>query len=71
VLDLVGIVFSSLMMVFVIYRAVQLDAVLPWFQKVSADAAPDEAAAQPGRFPGRRPPTRPVPPPGRPRFPRR
>ena len=30
-LDLAGIIVSSLMMLFVVFRAVQLDAVLPWF----------------------------------------
>jgi hypothetical protein len=42
VLDLVGIVFSSVMMLFVIIRAVQLDRTRPWFET----AAPDEPSAQ-------------------------
>jgi hypothetical protein len=31
-LDLLGIVFSSVMMFLVILRAIQLDAVQPWFK---------------------------------------
>lgn len=31
-LDLSGILFSSIMMLLVIFRAVQLDAVMPWFK---------------------------------------
>jgi hypothetical protein len=33
-LDLTGILFSSVMMVIVIVRAVQMDTVQPWFQRV-------------------------------------
>ena len=33
-LDLTGILFSSVMMLMVIVRAVQLDRVQPWFQPV-------------------------------------
>jgi hypothetical protein len=33
-LDLTGIMFSSVMMLIVILRAVQLDRTQPWFQKV-------------------------------------
>jgi hypothetical protein len=33
-LDLTGIMFSSIMMLIVIVRAVQADRVQPWFQKV-------------------------------------
>jgi hypothetical protein len=33
-LDLYGILFSSLMMLFIIVRAVRLDRVQPWFQTV-------------------------------------
>ena len=35
-LDLTGILFSSVMMLIVIVRAVQLDRTQPWFQKVQA-----------------------------------
>ena len=40
-LDLTGIVISSLMMLFVILRAVQLDVQLPWFgvPKTAPDAS--------------------------------
>jgi hypothetical protein len=34
-LDLAGILFSSVMMLFVIVRAVQLDRSEPWFQTIS------------------------------------
>ncbi len=33
-LDLTGIMFSSVMMLIVIVRALQLDKTQPWFQKV-------------------------------------
>jgi hypothetical protein len=33
-LDLTGIMFSSIMMLMVIIRAVQLDSTQPWFQKI-------------------------------------
>lgn len=39
-LDLTGIVFSSVMMLIVIMRAVRLDRIQPWFQTVKCrDAA--------------------------------
>ena len=51
-LDLTGILFSSIMMLLVIFRAVQLDAMLPWFKplKTSTDSSglrlrPDAAPA--------------------------
>ena len=34
VLDLTGIMFSSIMMLMVIVRALQLDSSQPWFQKI-------------------------------------
>lgn len=58
-LDLVGIVFSSLMMLVVIVRAVQLDSTRPWFERPepeAADAASDELGR--GRRPGRPAPAR-------------
>jgi len=39
-LDLFGIMFSSVIMLMVIIRAVQLDRVQPWFQKVKREDAP-------------------------------
>jgi hypothetical protein len=42
-LDLTGIVFSSVMMLIVIVRALQLDRVQPWFQKVKRQEAPTPA----------------------------
>jgi hypothetical protein len=33
-LDLTGIMFSSIMMLMVIVRAVQLDRIQPWFQTI-------------------------------------
>jgi len=39
-LDLFGIMFSSLMMLMVIIRAVQQDRAQPWFQKVTRKEAP-------------------------------
>jgi hypothetical protein len=39
-LDLTGIMFSSVMMLIVIIRALQLDSVQPWFQKVKRKEAP-------------------------------
>ena len=40
-LDLLGILFSSIMMVLVILRAIQLDSTQPWFRpaKPSVDAS--------------------------------
>lgn len=37
-LDLAGIMFSSIMMMIVIMRAVRLDRTLPWFQAVKRKA---------------------------------
>jgi hypothetical protein len=59
VLDLVGIVFSSVMMVFVIFRAVQFDRTRPWFETAAPDQPPaQEAAAKPVRGRKRRAPGR-------------
>lgn len=39
-LDLAGILFSSVMMLMIIIRAVRLDSIQPWFQAVKrADTA--------------------------------
>jgi hypothetical protein len=43
-LDLAGILFSSVMMLIVILRAVQLDRVQPWFQTVKREDAKEPAA---------------------------
>jgi hypothetical protein len=42
-LDLTGIMFSSAMMLFVILRAVQLDRIVPWFQKLTHRPDPKTA----------------------------
>jgi hypothetical protein len=39
-LDLFGIMFSSVMMLMVIIRAVQLDRIQPWFQTVKREDPP-------------------------------
>jgi len=46
-LDLAGIMFSSVMMLIIIMRALQLDRVQPWFQKVKRKDTPGDAAAIP------------------------
>ena len=44
-LDLTGIMFSSIMMLIVIVRALKLDSTQPWFQTVKRkDASAAEAA---------------------------
>ena len=51
-LDLLGILFSSIMMFLVILRAIQLDSTQPWFRppKTSVDQfRPEIAAGQPRR----------------------
>lgn len=42
-LDLTGIMFSSVMMLMVIVRAVRLDQTQPWFQAIKRKDAPVEA----------------------------
>lgn len=42
-LDLTGIMFSSIMMMMVIFRAVQMDRSQPWFQAVKRK---DDTAAK-------------------------
>jgi hypothetical protein len=39
-LDLAGILFSSLMIMWVILRALQMDRARPWFQPVRQQAKP-------------------------------
>jgi hypothetical protein len=46
-LDLTGIMFSSVMMLIVIMRAVQQDRLQPWFQKVKRKDTPAVAAPIP------------------------
>jgi hypothetical protein len=59
VLDLVGIVFSSVMMLYVIFRAVQLDRTRPWFEAPAPEQSPEQAAAaKPVRIRTRRTPER-------------
>jgi hypothetical protein len=45
-LDLFGIMFSSILMLFVIVRAVQLDRVTPWFQPARRREAASKRAAK-------------------------
>jgi hypothetical protein len=68
VLDLVGIVFSSVMMVYIIFRAVQLDRTRPWFEMSAPEQPPGQEAAparpvhtRKPRVPGRPGWVRPVP----------
>lgn len=42
--DLFGIVVSGLLMLFVIFRAIQLDSTTPWFQPHKKPAASDDPA---------------------------
>nr|WP_294517402.1 hypothetical protein [uncultured Rhodopila sp.] len=42
-LDIVGILFSSVMMFVVIIRAVKLDRIQPWFQTIKPVDAADKA----------------------------
>jgi hypothetical protein len=46
-LDLTGILFSSVMMLMVIIRAVRLDAVQPWFQAIKRKEGPTSANRRP------------------------
>lgn len=46
-LDLTGILFSSVMMLIVIVRALQLDRVQPWFQTVKPRQTRAPAAQTP------------------------
>lgn len=46
-LDLTGIVFSSVMMLLVIVRALQLDRAQPWFQSIKRKQDDKPAAAKP------------------------
>jgi hypothetical protein len=46
VLDLLGIVFSGVMMLYVVIQAVQLDASRPWFETATPDHAPEATAGR-------------------------
>jgi hypothetical protein len=48
VLDLTGILFSTLMMLFVVIRAVRFDATRPWFEVPARPPAPETVAPTPG-----------------------
>lgn len=48
-LDLAGILFSSVMMLFIIVRAVRLDQTQPWFQTLRPDQA--DKAGKEGKNP--------------------
>jgi hypothetical protein len=47
VLDLAGILFSSIMMLIVIVRAMRLDRTQPWFQAISVKDSPPTPGAKP------------------------
>ena len=50
VLDLIGIAFSGIMILFVLYRAMMLDRLQPWFETPPDPApAPETAPTPPGR----------------------
>jgi hypothetical protein len=48
-LDLAGILFSSVMMLVVIVRAVRLDRTQPWFQTIKRPSTPAEQNTKPWR----------------------
>ena len=48
-LDLAGIMFSSVMMLLVIIRAVQIDQTQPWFQTVKRKEKIQDKKSQPWR----------------------
>jgi hypothetical protein len=48
-LDVLGILVSGVMMLFVILRAVQLDRSQPWFETPPPEPAEAAAAPRPGR----------------------
>jgi hypothetical protein len=47
VLDLAGIMFSSIMMLIVIVRALRLDRTQPWFQTITIKDTPPKGGARP------------------------
>jgi hypothetical protein len=53
-LDLIGIAFSGVMILYVLYRAMMLDRSEPWFEPPPEPApAPEASSALPGRRPAR------------------
>jgi hypothetical protein len=48
-LDLAGIVFSSVMMLMIIVRAIRLDRLQPWFKAVKRQDAPADGKGRPWR----------------------
>jgi hypothetical protein len=61
-LDLFGILFSSIMMFLVILRAIQLDSTQPWFRPPKASVDRSGLKLRPGDASGERPAARTVPP---------
>jgi len=56
VFDLVGIAFSGVMILFIIFRALRLDGSRPWFEAPPPPGTaptPEALPAQPGRRPAR------------------
>jgi hypothetical protein len=51
-LDLTGILFSSVMMLMVIVRAVRLDRLQPWFQAINRSESDGSKSPQPWRRQG-------------------
>ena len=47
-LDLLGILFSTIMMVLVILRAIQLDSTQPWFRPAKTEADSSGLKLRPG-----------------------
>jgi len=46
-LDLTGIMFSSIMMLVIVIRAIKADQIEPWFQTVKRKAGPPSAPKPP------------------------
>jgi len=54
-LDLTGIVVSGIMMLLIVWRAVQLDRTLPWFERINRNRdTTSDPAAESQQPPGRR-----------------
>jgi hypothetical protein len=49
-LDLIGIMFSSVMMLIVIVQAVRLDRIQPWFQALKPKTKPVDKSKQSRRL---------------------
>ena len=50
-LDLTGIMFSTIMMLMVIYNAIKLDRTLPWFQAPGGGKETAPSVQSPGTVP--------------------